>query len=388
MDATERNARLLLLLTPGLGPTLVNRCIEHFGSAEEVLRLSSRDLAIIDGIAATRAKRIHESLHELEREGAAIAERERAEQAGVQLIALDDEVYPRLLRHIPDPPPMLWVRGELRSEDALALGMVGLRKCSPYGREQADRFALQCAEAGLCIVSGGAYGIDAAAHRAALRPRPHHCRHRFRPGRSLSRSPCGVVPSDRGRGSRGAGGGAVISELPMLTPPRAEHFPRRNRIISGLSLGVLVIEAAKRSGALITARLCVEEHGRELMAVPGRVDSRASEGCHKMIREGWATLVTNAADVLDGLGEAGQLLKEGLTTDDEPTEAPPASASLFEQNLTDTQQKIVAALEQPRTLDQLTAWTGLPASQVQADLTMLEIRGTLRREQGLFHRRK
>jgi len=384
IDTTERDARLTLLLAPGLGPTLLNRCIEQFGSAVDTLQAAQPDLAAVQGISAQGARKLHSAINDLLDRDAAAEETRRAADAGARLIALGEPDYPRLLQHIPDPPPMLWVRGELTRHDALALAMVGARKCSHYGREQADRFAYQCAEAGLCIVSGGAHGIDGAAHQAALRAG----------GRTIAVLGSGLADPypaahkelfDRIADSDS---GAVISEMPMQTPPRAEHFPRRNRIISGLSLGVLVIEAAKRSGALITARLCVEEHGRELLALPGRVDSRASEGCHKMIREGWATLVTNAGDVLDALGEAGQLLKQGMTQNEDEHDAPKESASLFEQNLTDAQQRIVDALDQPRTLDQIVAATGLSAAQIQSDLTMLELRGTLRREQGLFHRRQ
>jgi DNA processing protein len=227
------------------------------------------------------------------------------------LITIHDAGYPRLLRHIPDPPQLLWVRGELREDDALALAMVGSRRCTHYGREQADRFAADAASADLCVVSGGAPGIDAAAHRAALRLG----------GRTLAVIGSGLstpYPKEHHElfdqiADPTAARGAVLSDLPMTAPTQPENFPRRNRIISGLSLGVLVVEAAARSGALITARLCVEEHGRELMAIPGRIDSKASEGCHRMIRQGWATLVTGGADVLDALDESGQILKVGMT---------------------------------------------------------------------------
>jgi DNA processing protein len=165
----------------------------------------------------------------------------------------------------------------------------------------------------------------------------------------------------------------------MTTPPRAENFPRRNRIVSGMALGVLVIEAPTRSGALITARIASEEHNREVMAVPGKVDSANSGGCHKIIREGWATLVTNAAEVLDALGETGQLLKAGVTL---PPDRPPDETvtTLFTQNLTPSQQRIVDALNGTASPDQLSAATGLAVSVVQADLTMLQIRGLVRKE--------
>lgn len=377
----EREALLTLLMTPGLGPTRVNRCLEALGSAQQVLEAPAATLAQVQGISPRQAAAIHDAIRDLIQRGEAQRELERIHQAGATLISLDDPDYPQLLRLIPDPPPMLWVRGQLQQTDGLALGIVGARRCSHYGREQAQRFAYQCAQAGLCIVSGGAYGIDAAAHRGAIQAR----------GRTIAVLGSGLgkpYPSEHAalfdQIAREAG--AVVSEFSMLTPPLAQQFPRRNRIISGLSLGVLVVEAAARSGALITARLCVEEHGREAMALPGRVDWPTSEGCHRMIREGWATLVTNAPDVLDALGETGQLLKAQLTTEHSPRQdAPPPS--LLELNLTDSQQRIVEALSEPRTLDQLTRATDLPVQQLQADLTLLEIRGAVRRQGGQFTRR-
>ena len=296
-------------------------------------------------------------------------------QRGAVLLSTDDGRYPQLLKLIPDPPPLLYVRGELRDTDAVALAVVGARKCTHYGREQADRLAGLCAEAGLCIVSGGAYGIDTAAHRGAMRVK----------GRTMAVLGSGLAnPYPEAHielfDQIAGGAGAVVSEFPMTTPPAAENFPRRNRIISGMALGVLVVEAATRSGALITARLAVEEHGRDVMALPGRVDSMASAGCHKAIREGWATLVTSAADILDALGEAGQVLKAAVSTEGEAPGAP------LDQNLTESQRKIVDVLDEPMALDQLAGATGLAMHVIQADLTMLEIRGTVRRDAGRFVR--
>lgn len=385
MTPAERDALLTLTLTPGLGPTLIGRCVAAFGSAEATLGAPAAHLAGIDRIGPRKAEAIRRAIDETRQSDAPAKDAALRQAWGATLIALGEPEYPRLLAHIPDPPPLLWVRGELREDDALGLGIVGSRKATHYGREQADRFATQCADAGLCIVSGGAYGVDAAAHRGALRVN----------GRTIAVLGSGLARPypDAHRELFdeivGKGAGAVMSEFPMDTPPIAENFPRRNRIISGLSLGVLVIEAAKRSGALITARLCVEEHGREAMAVPGRVDSPQSEGCHQILREGWAKLVTNAADVLDSLGEAGEILKAGVAADRGGSAKPQAagSANLFEQNLTDSQRAIAGVLHAPRSLDEIAAQTGLTVSVVQSDLTMLEIRGAVRRQRGLFVRR-
>ena len=380
----EHDALLAMTLAEGFGQTTIHRCVERFGSAAEALGATAQQLGELERVSAARGRRLRSALDEVLNNGAVDRERELIEHFAVRLIGLNDEGYPRLLKHIPDPPALLWVRGEMEESDALGLGVVGSRHCSQYGREQADRFAGLCAQSGLCIVSGGARGIDAAAHRAALRVG----------GRTIAVIGSGLAkpyPQDHAElfdsiAEAGSGRGAVVSEFPMNTPPTAQNFPRRNRIISGLSLGVLVVEAATRSGALITARLAVEEHHRELMAVPGRVDSRSSAGCHKIIREGWATLVTGPGDVLDALGEAGQMLKFGMMGRGEP-ETSVAKAAVETVGLTDVQRKLVEAMSGACSLDQLVAWTGLPVQRVQAELTVLEIRGAVRRSGGLFERR-
>ena len=210
-------------------------------------------------------------------------------------------------------------------------------------------FAARCAEAGLCVVSGGAYGVDIAAHRSVLRVKG---RTTAVIGSGLNR-PYPAEHAETFDRIVAEGSGAVVSELPMFVGPRAEHFPRRNRIISGLSLGVLVIEAARRSrGADHRAGVCRRPRPRECMAVPGRIDSPASAGCHDLIRKGAASLVTSVEDVLEQLGEAGELLKVGLDRHDAAkanghaaSAASAASPSLFEANLTETQRAVVTLLE-------------------------------------------
>jgi DNA processing protein len=311
----------------------------------------------------------------------------QVQQAGARLIALGDPDYPRALSHIPDPPPLLWVRGAFEERDALALAIVGSRRCTTYGREQADRFAAGLAVAGVTIVSGGAYGIDAAAHEAALRMHGAGGRTIAVIGSGLARPyPKEHAPLFDKIVAEQAG--AVVSELPMTFPPSAKNFPRRNRIISGLALGTLLIEAADKSGALITARLCNDEHGRELMAWPGRVDSDASEGCHKAIREGWATLVTSVGEVLSQLGEAGQMLRVA-TGEVAPSKkgGEAQTATLFD-TFNAEQKKIMAVLDRSRALDEVVAATGLPVQRVQVELTMLEIRGAVKRSGGKFERKE
>ncbi len=386
MLPAERHHHLVLSLAPGLGPTLTQRCLDTLESPEAVVHAPVETLAQVQGIGLMRAQAIRRGLDEL-LQGDRVAKEEAMLAAhGVTLLVPADADYPALLRHVPDPPPLLYVRGTLQPTDQLALAVVGARKCSTYGREQADRLAGQCAAAGLTIVSGGAYGIDAAAHRAAIRAG----------GRTIVVLGNGLAePYPREHRELfdqvADGHGAVLSELPMMTPPSPENFPRRNRIISGLSLGVLVIEASFRSGALITARLAAEEHHREVMALPGRVDSPASQGCHKILREGWASLVTSPAEVLDALGETGTLLQGALeahtaVTGDSAGVPAPTAPSLFEQNLSPSQAKILASLAEHRTLDQLAAGTGLAVHQIQADLTLLQIRSLVSRHDGQYQR--
>ena len=372
MDDAQRRALLTLMLTPGLGHTLIQRCLDAFGSAQATLAASPEALSQIERLGTRKAHACVQAFGQIQKDGTLERECETIDAHGVHLVARGDPDYPALLAHIHDPPALLWVRGQPTCEQTLGLAIVGSRRCTHYGQEQADRFASALANHGVAIISGGAYGIDAAAHRAALRVG----------GRTVAVIGSGlanVYPREHESlfDEIAAQGGQVISEYPMATAPRAENFPRRNRIISGLSLGTLVIEAALRSGALITARLCVDDHNRELMALPGRVDSQASAGCHKMIREGWATLVTSASDVLDQLGQAGQLLRA-----DEP-QTPAA-----EPGLSEVQTQILASMNDDRSLDQIVAFTGLPVQTVQSQLTLLEVRGSIARQGGLFARRR
>lgn len=376
MRDERMDAWLRLTMASGLGPRLTQRLIEVFDDPRAIVAASPTQLQNIDGIGAVKAREIHRAIQEADIE----RERQRIGDLGVVLMTIDDPSYPILLKRINDPPPVLYVRGSLERHDAVALGVVGSRKCTTYGQEQADRLAAGCAQAGLTIVSGGARGIDTAAHRGAMRAR----------GRTIAVLGCGLAecypPENRELFDQIAACGAVISELPMTAPPIAENFPRRNRIISGLSLGVLVVEAAVRSGALITARLAAEDHNREVMALPGRVDSNASNGCHKIIREGWAALVTGVPDILDALGETGQMLKGASEGTDETDEA---ATSVDTAGMTADQRILFEAIGRDATLiDDVIRRTGLPVAQVNADLTLFQLRGLVERTGGNAVRRR
>jgi len=402
-------AMLQLAMTPGLGPVRLHRLLAHLETPQRIVESNARALQQVDGIGSSVARSIVNGLREAERD--VDSEIARVRDAGADLVSWSDPRYPNLLKAIPDPPPVLYVRGELRANDQLSAAIVGSRRCSAYGREQASRFAVGIAQAGLTIVSGGARGIDTEAHRGALRVN----------GRTIVVLGCGlgrIYPRENAElfdQIANENRGAVITEFPMTTPPNAENFPRRNRILSGLSLGTLVIEASERSGALITARLACEDHNREVMALPGRVDAPTAAGCLKIIREGWARLVTRPAEVLEALESAGSshLLHaaeaidspgapraslfdaapgdDGLMEIDAaaPTPTPmpsrtksndatPSRQSILLEGLTETQRKVIDALDRdPVELDDLSARTGLDVARLQADLTMLQIRGLI-----------
>lgn len=349
-----------------------------------MLRASQRDLATIERVGSATAERIFNGLRTSEAEAEAVLARCAA--LDVHLIALGEAAYPQLLAAIPDAPLVLFVQGALpaRAEggDAYAVAIVGSRSATAYGIEQAERFSAALAQAGLAIVSGGARGIDTAAHRAALRAQ----------GKTMVVLGAGHAqlypPENKELFAQAlASGSCLISEQPPDAIPAPEQFPLRNRIISGLSLGVLIIEAPIDSGALITARLAVDEHGREAMALPGRVDSKASEGCHQLIRKGEAALVTSPAEVIEELEGAARHLyqgtlagRAGLAHADEPR-------PLASSGLTPTQRQLVEALESPRSIDELVRLTGLEAGQIQADATVLELRKVVRRSGPRLERR-
>ncbi len=387
-ETTQATLDLLrLTLTRGLGPTLIARLIDRFGSPTEACRASASLLERVQGIGPAKSISIRAGIdasRTLADEELALAER-----LGVRLIPRDDPAYPPLLRHIPDPPPLLYCRGSLGPElDRWCVGIVGSRACTAYGVEQAERFASTLAAAGLTIVSGGARGIDTAAHRAALRA------HAMSPARTLVVMGCGLAhcypPENRDLFEQivSSGAGAMLSELPLRVSPAAENFPARNRIISGVSLGVLLIEAAKGSGALITARAAAEDHGREVMAIPGRIDSPASEGVNDLIKSGGAALVTSPADVLNLLETPARHAHAG-THDTRYASASDAATSptVLETTMTSTQRAIVEALASPRTLDDLAATTGIAVHTLLAETTALELKRVLERDGNRIRRR-
>jgi DNA processing protein len=302
-----------------------------------------------------------------------------------RLITLADPEYPRLLSPFEHSPVALYVKGSLGpSNDPFPVAIVGSRDCSAYGIEQAERFGGVLARAGLTIVSGGARGIDAAAHRAALRSG----------GRTIAVLGCGlghVYPAENRElfdTLVRSGSGALVSELPMDTPPLAENFPARNRIISGLSLGVVVIEAALKSGALITARVATEEHGREVFAVPGRVDSPSSRGTLTLLRDGEAHLVIEPIDVVQALESAANHAQSDRSNQSIAREEGAPGPELFAGGRIDLlSAQVLECLGEPLTMDQLIERTAADAGILRAQMTLLEIQGQVSREGSRFRRR-
>lgn len=372
---------LQLVLTEGIGPILLRRLVNAAGSAADAAKANESLLRTVEGIGSSKARSIAAALKSASEQ----ADRELAqmEAAGVSAVSYEDAEYPSLLRHIPDPPGVLYLRGALQPRDLNAIAIVGSRRCTHYGREQAERLAMLLAQAGMTIVSGGARGVDSAAHRGAIMPAN---------GRTIAVLGSGidvVYPPENDRLFRTiAEHGAVLSEFPMGTPPNKENFPRRNRIVSGISRGVLVIEADVASGALITARQAADDHNRPVFALPGRVDNPMSAGPHSLIRDG-AMLVANLDDILDGLGPlpADAALPPADEMDDVPEPpalfAEPAPAAAVMPELSERQVKIVASLSrEPSALDQIITASQQPAEVVLQELTMLTLRGVVRRVDG------
>ncbi len=304
----ESYALLRLTLTRGIGPTTCRRLLEKFATAQEVLKAKEKEL-LEAGLSARQVKSLLYSEPDVEKE------LHLAKENGVRLVSWDDKDYPHNLRFIYDPPPILYVKGELKPQDALAIAIVGSRFCTHYGQSQAERFAMVLGRVGFTIVSGLARGVDTSAHLGALKVGA-------RTIAVIGRGLAAIYPRENTElAERISTSGAVVSEFPMLTPPEKVNFPPRNRLISGLSLGVVVIEAGQKSGSLITAHWAIEQ-GKEVFALPGQIDSPHSHGTHKLIKEG-AKLVEDVSDILEELGPLVQ--QTGIT--ESASERPPVTAT-------------------------------------------------------------
>jgi len=345
LDA-DLSAWLRLSLTPGLGGEALRRLLLALGGPGQVLAARRAELAKYVGETVAASIRDYDAAPALSTAGAWL------EEAVNDIITLADTRYPRQLLEIPDPPPLLYVKGRVELLSRPALAIVGSRNATAQGLANAEAFARTLSDAGLTVVSGLALGVDAAAHRGGLA------------GSASSVAVLGtgadiVYPArNRALAHELAAGGALVSEFPLGMKPLAGNFPRRNRLISGLALGCLVVEAAADSGSLITARLAAEQ-GREVFAIPGSIHSPLAKGSHALIKQG-AKLVESARDVLEDLRRG----------------APSAPAPAL---VTDPRaQRLLDALgHEPCDLDTLAARSELPVAEIGALLTQLELDGLI-----------
>jgi DNA processing protein len=367
LDSETRDL-LALHLLPGLGPRLTKALLERFGSAASVLKASASELRAVPHIGDHLAQKLVEAMRALNIE----PELELLQKHQVRVVPAHSSEYPASLKTIADPPGLLYVRGSLDAADQNAVAIVGSRHCTSYGRRIAERLAEELARAGWTVISGLARGIDAAAHRGALNAG----------GRTLAVLAGGLSqiypPEHADLADEVAESGAIVSESPMAMAPMSGMFPARNRLISGMSRGVVVVEAAHKSGALLTARHAAEQ-GRDVFAVPGPVDSPASGGTLQLLKDG-AILARNAEDILSVWGAAPR--RAGVT----PGSSLPEKAK---PSLVGVQQQVWEALGQEAVhADELVQRLGVGVSELGTTLMMLEMQGVVRRLPGnRFERR-
>ncbi|MBW2036378.1 MAG: DNA-protecting protein DprA [Deltaproteobacteria bacterium] len=353
---------LALKSVPGIGNRLFLQLVKEFGTPEKVFTASAGELLKVEGVNNHLSSVIHNYKVPAQVE----EDLNLVKKSGFKIITFSDPDYPSLLRHIHDPPPVLYIYGKLRP-DSLNIAIVGSRNATSYGRTVTERLSGDLARRGFTVVSGMAQGIDSAAHIGALSAG----------GETIAVLGCGlgtIYPAqNKGLFHRIAQSGAVISEFPFLTPPEAHNFPIRNRIISGLSLGTVVVEATNKSGSLITARLAAEQ-GREVFAVPGSVTSFKSMGTHRLIKEG-VKLVENVNDIIEELN-----IQQAM---------PPALHEEVQHILLSAdEEKILNELgPYPIHIDKLVRQVSFSAGKVSSLLLQLELKGLVTQSPGkLFTR--
>jgi DNA processing protein len=335
----------------GIGPARIDRLIERCGTIEGAWHASFADMQAA-GLDARRTEALLKAQRRLDLD----AELERAKRAGIELLTREHPGYPAVLAHIPSPPPLLYVRGRLADADRWSVAVVGTRSPTSYGKEAARRLAGDLAAAGITVVSGLAIGIDTIAHSATLE----------QSGRTIAVLASGldqVYPErNRALAERIVASGAMVSEFPIGTRPIPQLFPVRNRLISGLSLGTLVVEAGASSGALITVDYALEQ-GRDVFAVPGSIFSKVSQGTNRLIRNG-ATIATQAEDILEALNLTARATQQEVQTafPDDPTELALLELISYE----------------PQHVDELRLSSGLPIAIVSSTLALLELKGLVR----------
>ncbi len=358
---------LALALTPGLGARMAGKLLRELGSPEAIFNasLTALEAQRLPGVVA-------QAIHSRQPLSSAAKELAQAQAAGCRLLTWDEPEYPSRLREIYDPPPLLYVKGNIALLNRHVISIVGARRPTPYGNQMAESLARDLADRGLVIASGLARGIDSSAHKGAL---GSAC------GATIGVLGCGidvVYPKENKKlFEEIAQRGAIISEFAMGTFPAPQNFPIRNRIISGMALGVVVVEGAQYSGSLITARLAME-FGREVYGVPGNATQPASFGPNQLIKQG-AKLVTSWEDVVEELPTPvrAELLPVETATSEE-------RAMLVQQNLAPTERPLyeLLSVDQSRHIDELVELSGLSSSEVLAALFDLELRGVVRQLPG------
>lgn len=351
----DRAAYIRLALVPGVGAMTMMRLLSHFGDADSVLRASLSQLGQVNRVGPVLATSIRES----KTSGYASRVLDHCNEMQISITLPGDATFPKRLANISDPPLLLFMRGEYRSEDELAVGMVGTRHATTYGCVMAEKISRGLCYKRITVVSGLARGIDSVCHRTALE---HGGRTIAVLGSSLSE----VYPVEHASLADSiAQQGCLLSETPPFSQPRRGVFPQRNRIISGLSEAIVVVEAAERSGSLITASHAGNQ-GRTVFAVPGPATSRTSQGCNRLIRDG-AILVQCAEDVIEGMGPLPDrvVMKDG-TLVDHPREL----------QLNEVEKSVLSAIsDQPTDVDKIVTLCGLEVSRVLSTLSVLEIHG-------------
>jgi DNA processing protein len=362
--ADELRDYLQVCLLPGIGPKHLEILLSRFGTCRGILEASKTDLERVVGVGPVLSNKIRNAKEHVDPDQVI----EQCRQGGIEIISQGHARYPRPLQRIFDAPPILFARGTLVPADELAVAIVGTRHATHYGRTQAQKVACGLARRGVTVISGLARGVDAEAHRGALEGG----------GRTIAVLGSGheeLYPAEhKDLAAQIAASGCVITEFPPWTKPRGPHFPQRNRLISGLSLGVLVIEAADRSGALVTARHAIEQ-SREVFALPGPVASRVSRGCHALIRDG-AALIENAEQIIDHLGPLANSI---------PIVGETEVRSPLELNLNDQEVVVLDAIgTEPTAIDAVVQRTDLPVPRVLSTISVLEMKRLIRRVSGQF----
>jgi len=360
-----------------LGPVTIKKLWENFGTAKAIWEASEKNVLEIDGIYLPAARAFLENRDKICPE----KELEEIQGKGVKVVTLEDADYPFGLKNIYDPPPVLFIKGDILKTDEKALAIVGTRKASRYGLETAQKLAYELAALGITIVSGMAEGIDTAAHMGALAAK----------GRTLAVFGCGVdviYPKDNKiLADEIAQSGALVSEFPIGAGTEKGNFPRRNRIISGLSMGVIVVEGHYDSGAMITAKAALDQ-GREVFAVPGNIEMQQSKGPHWLIKQG-AKLVETVEDVLEELKfqipnyppEADPPLADKSQIESKNQISKPETIDY--SNLSIEEQKLVGVLsKEPKYIDKIAIESGLSIPQVSSLLLMLEMKNIIRQLPG------